>query len=571
MTEEKFPIETIRHSLSHVLAAAVLELFPNAKLGIGPAIENGFYYDFDMKNTLKDDDLAKIEKLMREIINKGLPFGKSIISISEVKKLFSDQKYKIELINDLEKDGEKEVSIYKLGSFTDLCKGPHVESTKELKDVGWKLSRIAGAYWKSDEKKAMLQRIYGLAFESKEALEKYEKFLLEAEKRDHKKLGREMDLYFFDSSAPGQPFWQPKGMVLWNQLQNFGQEMRKKYGFIEIKTPLLAKNSLWITSGHWDHYKDSMFHFELDGETYCIKPMDCPFNIKIYQSKVRSYKELPIRYTEIGHVYRNEKSGELNGLLRVQEITQDDSHIFARENQVKNEIVNLLNMTKEYYAKLGLEPEFNLSTRPDDFLGEIKTWDKAENDLKDALQSENIQYGIKEKDGAFYGPKIDIHINDALKRSWQVATIQLDFQLPGRFDCKYIDEEGKEIVPVMIHAAVFGAFERMIGILMENYGGALPIWMTPVQAIVLPIADRHNDYAKQVQKELEEKNIRVDLDDRSESIGKKIREAEIQKIPYMLIVGDKEIEAKKVAIRKYGEGDRGQTNIAEIIADITKE
>ena len=584
---ENSNIENIRHSLSHVLAMAVLELFPEAKLGIGPAVENGFYYDFDLPRNLAPADISKLEQKMREIINKDLPFEQSDIDKTEAKKLFKNQLYKIELIKDI--PGE-EVSIYTLGkrsldsqttlprddssavNFTDLCAGPHLDSTKELKEIGWKLDKIAGAYWRGSEKNKMLQRIYGLAFENKEGLNRYIEMTVEAEKRDHKKIGRDLDLFSFHPEAPGCPFWHKKGMILWNTLEQLGKDIRKKYGYIEIKTPLLAKNSLWITSGHWDHYKESMFSFDVDGETYCLKPMDCPFNIKIFQTGQRSYKELPIRYTEIGRVYRKEKSGELNGLLRVSEITQDDSHIFLREDQIKTEVGNLIEMVKEFYGKLGLIPDFFFSTRPDDFIGEISVWDKAEADLKESLDAKNIKYGTKEKDGAFYGPKIDVSAKDALGRSWQVATIQLDFQLPGRFKCEYIDEEGKCKTPVMIHAAVFGSFERMIGILTEHYAGAFPAWLAPVQVIVLPIAERHNEYAEKISKTLEHAGIRVQTDNRNESIGKKIRESEMQKVPFMLIVGDKEMDAGKVAVRKYGqnhaergEGDEGVMDISEII------
>ncbi len=560
-------IEIIRHSLSHVLAAAVMEMFPDAKLGIGPAIDNGFYYDFELSKTLTPEDLPKIEKKMKEIINKDLSFESFDLPIQEALDKEQNQKYKVELINDLKATGQETVSFYKIDDFTDLCKGPHVENTAELLPVGFKINKIAGAYWKGSEKNAMLQRVYALAFEDEEKLHNYEELLKEAEKRDHKKLGKELDLFSFHPEAPGMPFWHEKGMAIWNVMEEFGKKLRKKYGFIEIKTPIIAKNSLWITSGHWDHYKDGMFTFELDGETYGVKPMDCPFNIKIYQTRQHSYKELPVRYTEIGRVYRNERSGELNGLLRVQEITQDDSHIFAREDQIKEEIVNLLNMVKEYYDKLSLVPEFFLSTRPDDnFIGEISTWDKAEADLKEALESQGIEYGLKEKDGAFYGPKIDVNIKDALGRSWQVATIQLDFQLPGRFGCEYTDENSKAQTPVMIHAAVFGSFERMIGILLEHFAGALPTWLAPIQAMIVPISsDKHLEYAKKIADELSENNIRVQIDERNESMGKKIREAEMQKIPYMLVIGDREQEAGKVAVRKYGEGDKGQMNIEELV------
>ena len=569
MASEKINIEVARHSFSHILAAAVVEMFPEAKLGIGPAIENGFYYDFDLPRTLIPEDLALLEKKMREVISKDLKFEKVEIPVAEAlqKLKESDEKYKSELVIELKAQGEKTVSLYKTGEFVDLCKGPHIESTANLKNIAFKLDKIAGAYWRGDEKNKMLQRIYGLAFGTKNELDEYLENREQAAKRDHKKIGQDLDLFSFHGECPGMPFWHEKGMIVWNQLEAIGKSIRKKYGYIEIKTPIIAKDILWKTSGHWEHYKDSMFTFEVDKVGYAIKPMDCPFNIKIYQTRQRSYRELPIRFTEIGRVYRNEKSGELNGLLRVQEVTQDDSHIFLKEDQIEEEIGKLLEMTKEFYAKLGLVPEFFLSTRPDDFMGEISSWDKAEADLKKVLEAKKIKYGLKEKDGAFYGPKIDVNAKDALGRSWQVATIQLDFQLPGRFKCEYIDEDGKAKTPVMIHAAIFGAYERMIGVLLEHYAGALPLWLTPVQAIVLPIADRHNEYAQNVVQELQEANVRARFDAKSETVGRKIREAELQKIPYILIVGDKEIEAKKVAVRKYGV-DEGQKEISAVAKEI---
>ncbi len=569
MASEKINIEVARHSFSHFLAAAVVEMLPEAKLGIGPAIENGFYYDFDLPRTLIPEDLALLEKKMREVISKDLKFEKVKIPVAEAlqKLKESDEIYKSELVIELKAQGEKTVSLYKTGEFVDLCKGPHIESTANLKNIAFKLDKIAGAYWRGDEKNKMLQRIYGLAFETQNELDEYLENREQAAKRDHKKIGQDLDLFSFHGECPGMPFWHEKGMIVWNLLEAFGKSIRKKYGYIEIKTPIIAKDILWKTSGHWEHYKDSMFTFEVDKVGYAIKPMDCPFNIKIYQTRQRSYRELPIRFTEIGRVYRNEKSGELNGLLRVQEVTQDDSHIFLKEDQIEEEIGKLLEMTKEFYAKLGLVPEFFLSTRPDDFMGEISSWDKAEADLKKVLEAKKIKYGLKEKDGAFYGPKIDVNAKDALGRSWQVATIQLDFQLPGRFKCEYIDEDGKAKTPVMIHAAIFGAYERMIGILLEHYAGALPLWLTPVQAIVLPIADRHNEYAQNVVQELQGASVRARIDDKSETVGRKIREAELQKIPYILIVGDKEIEAKKVAVRKYGV-DEGQKEISAVAKEI---
>ncbi len=575
MSSQKQSVETIRHSLSHVLASSVKKLYPDVKFAIGPAIENGFYYDFEFAVPIAEADLAKIEKGMRELVRGDYKFVKRSLTKSEaIEALAStNQSYKIALADELE---DRKITFYDIETadgkaiFTDMCSGPHIESTDELRSAGFKLDRLAGAYWRGDEKNKMLTRIYGLAFESQEELDQYIENRKEAEKRDHKKIGQELDLFSFHPEAPGMPFWHEKGMLLWNALEQFGKKLRSENGFVEIKTPILAKNSLWVKSGHWEHYQESMFHFELDKEIYCLKPMDCPFNIKIYQTKPRSYKELPIRFTEIGHCHRHEKSGELNGLLRVQEITQDDSHIFMTDGQVKSEIKALLKMVTEYYKALSLKPKFFLSTRPEDFMGEIPTWDKAERELQETLEENHLDYEVKDKDGAFYGPKIDVDIKDALGRSWQVATIQLDFQLAGKFDCEYIDDKGEKKTPVMIHAAIFGSFERMIGILLEHTAGNLPVWLAPVQAIVLPIADRHNEYAEKIRKELEAQDVRVSLDVRTESVGKKIREAEMQKIPYMLVIGDKEIEADKVAVRKYGEGDKGQLGVSDLIKDIFK-
>ncbi|MFA4817172.1 MAG: threonine--tRNA ligase [Parcubacteria group bacterium] len=577
-------LEIIRHSASHVLAAAVLEMFPDAKFGIGPAIENGFYYDFELPRTLIPEDLPILEEKMKEIIKANYPFEKEEISaknaLEHFKKLGQD--YKIELINDLEKDDSKKVSVYKTNGFVDLCSGPHLDSTGEIKSEALKLTRISGAYWKSNEKNKQLQRIYGVAFESKKELDEYLVQMEEAGKRDHKKIGRELDLYSFHPEAPGSAFWHPKGMIVWNILENLGKSLRKKYGYEEIQTPILAKCGLWKTSGHWDHYKDSMFSFEVEKEIYCIKPMDCPFNIKIYAEKQRSYKELPVRYTEIGRVMRNEKSGELNGLLRVRHITQDDSHVFLTKDQVKDEIISLLKMAREYYNCFGIEPEFFLSTRPEDFMGEIKDWDEAEKDLESALKSEKVKYEVKEKDGAFYGPKIDIDIKDALGRRWQLATIQLDFQLPQRFELEYIDNDGQKKTPVMIHAAIFGAFERFIGIITEHYAGAFPVWLSPVQAVVIPVSEeKFGEYAKQVKEKLISANIRVELDDSKESLGKRISEAEKQKIPYMLVVGEKEMTADSVAVRarvdknpasaKVSTGKQEVMKVNEFIEKIKKE
>ncbi|NQT49653.1 threonine--tRNA ligase [Candidatus Kuenenbacteria bacterium] len=574
---DKEQLEVMRHSLSHVMAQAVLKLYPNVKLAIGPAIENGFYYDFDLgEESFSKADLKKIEKEMRKLVGRDQKFEQFSLSIAEAKKLVADNPYKVEMIDDLEKEGEKEISFYKnidkegKEVFVDMCRGPHTASTKEV--GAFKLQKVAGAYWRGDEKNKMLQRIYGLAFETREEIEDYFKMLEEAEKRDHRKLGKELDLFSFHPESPGMVFWHPKGMVIWNELEKLGKELRKKYGSVEIQTPMMAKNDMWITSGHWDHYKNDMFVFDVEDQTYCLKPMDCPFNILIYKTKPRSYRELPLRYTEIGRVFRNEKSGELNGLFRVRGITQDDAHIFMTYDQVEEEIASLIRMVKEYYAVFNLEPEFFLSTRPDDFMGEAKTWDVAESDLRKALEKEGIEtYGIKEGDGAFYGPKIDVNMKDVFGRTWQVATIQLDFQLAGRFGIEYIDKTGKSQTPAMIHAAIFGSFERFTGILIEHYGGAFPVWLSPEQIRILPVSEKFDEYAKEVKENLVAKGLRVYVDNDSESLPKRIRNGEKTKIPYILVVGEKEVADKTVAVRKRGEGDLGPRPTEEFVELVVKE
>lgn len=579
MKKEQSNLELLRHSTAHVLASAVLEMFPEAKFGIGPAIENGFYYDFELPRTLIPEDLPLLEEKMKEIIKADYKFERAEISTKEAKKDFEklNQVYKLELIDDLEQEGKKKVSIYKAGHFVDLCSGPHIESSGKINSKAFALTKISGAYWKGDAEKAQLQRIYGVVFESEKELAEYKVQQEEAIKRDHKKLGRELDLFSFHPEAPGSAFWHPKGMAIWNELEKFGKSIRKKYNYTEIQTPILAKNTLWKTSGHWDHYKDDMFSFDIEKETYCLKPMDCPFNIKIYQTEQRSYKELPIRYTEIGRILRNEKSGELNGLLRVRHLTQDDSHVFLMKNQVKEEITALIKMTKEYYKVFGINPEFFLSTRPDDFMGEIKDWDEAEKDLNAALKNEKVKFEIKDKDGAFYGPKIDIDIKDALGRRWQLATIQLDFQLPQRFNLEYVDSDGKKKTPVMIHAAIFGSFERFIGIALEHYAGALPLWISPVQISIIPVSEKFSKYAKKIEKELLEKNIRVEINDKGESLGKRISETEKQKVPYVVIVGEREMEAKNLVYREWNRDAKksipaiGPISVDEFIKKVAKE
>jgi len=557
--------EIKRHSLAHIMAAAVKTIWPKVKLAIGPAIDNGFYYDIDFGDKkVGEEDLKNIEKKMKHLIKQNLKFESRELEIDKAidKEKKEGQIYKVELLEDLKKEGEKKVSYYKVGEFEDLCRGPHVKSSGQLENDTFKLIKLAGAYWRGDEKNKMLTRIYGVAFRSEIELKNYLEMLAEAAKRDHKKLGRELDLFTFHSEAPGSAFWHPKGMVIWNELEHLGKKLREKYGSVEIQTPILAKGMLWKKSGHWEHYEDSMFHFMVNNESYVIKPMDCPFNILLYQEKQRSYKELPIRYSEIGRVFRNEKSGELNGLFRVQHVTQDDAHIFTREDQVEDEIQALLKMVKEYYAIFNIEPKFFFANRPDDYLGKASNWDKAEKALQNALRKEKIKYGLKEKDGAFYGPKIDINIDDALGRSWQLATIQLDFQLPERFCLEYINRDGQKEIPVIIHAAIFGSLERFIGILTEHYAGAFPVWLSPVQVKFISVGEKHINCAQELAQEFKKQGIRTELDESDETVGNKIRKAVQEKVPYILVIGDKEIKSAKLCVR-----DRGQQKTREIKKD----
>ena len=566
-------IKIIRHSLSHVLAAAVLDMFPEAKLGIGPAVENGFYYDFDLPRTLIPEDLAILEEKMRKIIAGNGKFEKVEIPIDEaIDRLSgSDRIYKLELVEDLKKEGHKKVILYKTDAFIDLCEGPHVNSKADLKDIGWKLDKIAGAYWRGDEKNPMLQRIYGLAFESEKELENFVKNREEAEKRDHRKLGKELDLFTFHEEAPGMPFWHDKGVTILEILISRWREIQKEHGYKEVRLPSLLDINLWKQSGHFDHYKDNMFFTENEGKKMALRPMDCPGAILVYKEDVRSYKDLPMRWSELGTVFRNEKSGELHGLLRVQQIVQDDAHIFISPEMIESEIVEVLSIMEEIYKPFDMKREIYLSTRPDDAMGDEKVWQQAEDALKSALEKKKIKFGIKEKDGAFYGPKIDVHIKDALGRTWQTGTIQLDFFMPERFDLEYIGEDGQKHRPVIIHRALMGSLERFMGVITEHYNGAFPVWLAPVQAVVLPISDKHIEYAKEQVEKMKKENIRAEIDDRTESIGRKIREAEMQKIPYMLVVGDKELEAKKVSVREYGSGDKGQREIKDLVGQILKK
>ena len=558
------------HTTSHIMAQAVKRLFPNTKLTIGPSIDDGFYYDFDPENTFSDDDKIKIEEEMKKIIKEDLPIERFTLPKDEALKYMKDEPYKLELISELP-DGE-EIAFYKQGDFTDLCAGPHLMSTGKVKAI--KIMSSSSAYWRGDEKNKVLQRIYGISFPKASELEQYLTMIEEAKKRDHRKLGRELELFFFDETAPGMAYWLPKGFTMLNTLIEFWRKEHQKRGYQEFSGPQLNSSELWKTSGHWDHYKEDMFVLtDADGKEQALKPMNCPNSIKIFSSKLRSYKDLPLRFNDVDVIHRNEKSGQLNGLFRVRMFRQDDSHNYVTEEQIGDEIKDILEIAKKIYEIFGLEYQLTLSTRPDDFMGEISFWDKAESDLRkvlDELCGAN-NYRVNEGDGAFYGPKIDIKMKDCLGREWQMGTVQLDFQLPQRFNISYIDKEGNKKFPIMIHRAILGSFERFIGIITEHFAGAFPMWLAPVQVKVLPISDAHHDYAKQVQEKLEKAGIRVELDDRNEKIGYKIREAQLEKVPYMLVIGEKEISANSVGVRSRKDGDLGAMKLDEFVEKAVKE
>ncbi len=560
------------HSSSHILAQAVKRLFPEAKLAIGPSIENGFYYDFDIEKPFSEEDLAKIEEEMKKIIKEDLELERFELPREEALKLMEEkgEPYKVELINDLP-DGEV-ISFYKQGDFTDLCRGPHVPNTGVIKAV--KLLSSSGAYWRGDEKNKMLQRIYGISFPKASELEEYLNMLEEAKKRDHRKLGKELDLFFFDETAPGMAYWMPKGFKMMNILIDLWRKEHEKRGYMEFSGPQLNSSELWKTSGHWEHYKEDMFVLEdSDGKEQALKPMNCPNAIKIYASKLRSYKDLPLRFSDIDVIHRNEKSGQLNGLFRVRMFRQDDAHNFITQDQIGSEIKDIIEIAKYLYGIFGLDFELTLSTRPDDFMGDIELWNEAESNLRNVLDElcGKDQYRINEGDGAFYGPKIDIKMKDCLGREWQMGTVQVDFQLPLRFNLSYIDSNGDKKTPILIHRALFGSFERFIGIITEHFAGAFPAWLSPVQVKVLPISDNQKEYANKVVAELASSGLRVELDDRQEKIGYKIREAQLSKVPYMLILGEKEVEANAVGVRARKEGDIGAMPLQDFIAKLQEE
>ncbi len=557
------------HTTSHTMAQAVKRVFPNVKLAIGPAIDEGFYYDFDTDKPFTDEDKEKIEKEMKKIIKEDLEIERFELPRAEAIKLMKDlgEDYKVELINDLPEDSI--ISFYKQGDFTDLCAGPHLLSTGKVKSV--KILSSSGAYWKGNEKNKMLQRIYAISYPKASQLEEYITMLEEAKKRDHKKIGKELELFMMAPEGPGFPFFLPKGMALRNTLEDFWRKIHTLHGYQEIKTPVILNEDLWHKSGHWDHYKENMYTTKIDEVDYGIKPMNCPGGMIVYKSKMHSYKELPIRAGELGLVHRHEKSGQLNGLFRVRCFTQDDAHIFCTPEQIEEEIKGVINLVDKVYSMFGFDFSIELSTRPEDSMGSDELWEMAEGALKNVLNNLGKEYELNEGDGAFYGPKIDFHIKDCLGRSWQCGTVQLDFQMPERFDLTYIGEDGEKHRPVMLHRVIFGSIERFIGIITEHFAGAFPTWLAPVQVKLLPISDAHIEYAKQVKEELQKAEIRVELDDRQEKIGYKIREAQLQKIPYMLVVGDKEVNSNSVGVRNRKEGDIGQMSREAIISKILKE
>ena len=567
--EEDGGKHTLRHTASHILAQAVKRLWPEAKLAIGPAIDKGFYYDIDMEHTLTPEDLGKIEKEMSRIVKENLPITKSVMSRQEAIEFFKskNEDYKVELIEDLPEDAV--ISCYAQGDFIDLCAGPHVASTGKVK--AFKLQSIAGAYWRGDEKNKMLQRIYGTAFEKKEELDAYLHLLEEAAKRDHRKLGKELGLFVIKEEGPGFPFFLPKGMALRNELENFWREVHHEFDYEEIRTPIILNKQLWETSGHWFHYRENMYTTIIDDEEYAIKPMNCPGGILVYQNEMHSYRDFPLRYAELGLVHRHELSGALHGLFRVRAFTQDDAHVFMLPDQMQSELMKVIELFDRIYSQFGLKYHVELSTKPDNAMGDDAILEAATEALRNAIEAKGIPYVINPGDGAFYGPKLDYHIEDSLGRTWQCGTIQLDMNLPERFQIEYVGEDGQKHRPIMIHRACFGSMERFIGILTEHYAGAFPTWMAPVQVKILPISEKHVEYAKELAKQMHRDYVRVEVDDRSEKIGYKIRQAQMAKVPYMLVVGDKEVEEGTVNVRKHGGDELGSVPFEEFFNSIKIE
>lgn len=558
--------EKFWHSSSHLMAAAIIRLFPEAKTTIGPPIDEGFYYDFDIEKPFTPEDLAKIEEEMKKLSKKNDKFERKEISRADALKLFKDNPYKTELIKDLPET--EKISIYKTGDFADLCRGPHIDYTARIK--AFKLLKVSGAYWHADEKNKMLQRIYGISFPTKEQLDEYVNRVEEAKKRNHLKLGKELDLFSMQEESPGVPFFHPKGMAIWNSLMAYWRSEHFRRGYVEVNTPLILKKTLWVQSGHWNHYKENMYFTKIDDEDYAVKPMNCPGHILIYKNTRHSYRELPIRMAEAGTVHRHELSGVLNGLFRVRKFTQDDAHIFCTEEQIKDEVKGVIGLIDFTYKKFGFDYHVELSTKPAKAMGSGEIWDKATNSLKGALDSMDLKYKINEGDGAFYGPKIDFHIKDSLGRTWQCATVQLDFLMPENFDLTYIGADDKPHRPVMLHRVVFGSIERFIGILIEHYGGKFPLWVSPSQVMLFPISDAFSDYASSIHKKLRDEGIRAELDLRNETVSAKVRDAEMQKFNYVIAVGQRELDSKTVAIRQK-DGKQKAVAVDEFIRLLKKE
>ncbi|MBO1510084.1 threonine--tRNA ligase [Metabacillus bambusae] len=562
-------IEIMRHSTAHVLAQAIKRLYGDVvRLGIGPVIENGFYYDLDLENNLTVNDLAKIENEMNKIISENLEINREEISRDKAKEIFADDPLKLELLEDIPLGAV--ITVYRQGEFVDLCRGPHLPATQYIK--AFKLTHVSGAYWRGDSNNKVLQRIYGVAFASKEALDDYFHFVDEAQKRNHRKLGNELELFMFSEEAPGMPFYLANGQLIRNELEVFLRKLQYSYDYKEVRTPIMMNQRLWERSGHWDHYKENMYFSEVDDQSFALKPMNCPGHMLIFKDKLHSYRDLPIRMAEFGQVHRHEFSGALNGMLRVRTFCQDDAHIFVTPAQIEDEITSVLKLINYVYSTFGFKYEIELSTRPDDYMGDEALWDKAEAALINVLNKLNYEFHINEGDGAFYGPKIDIHIKDALKRSHQCATVQLDFQMPEKFDLTYIDEQNKKVRPVVIHRAVFGSIDRFLGILIEHFAGAFPAWLAPVQVKVIPVSNKvHKEYVEKITQQLKQAEIRVEFDLREEKLGLKMREAQMKKVPYILVVGDRERDLQTVNVRQYGKDDSSEVKLDEFINDLKQK
>jgi len=558
--------DVFRHSAAHVLAHAVKRVFPKTKLTIGPAVEDGFYYDFDVVEPFTKEDLTKIEKEMKKIVHDNLIFERLEATNNKAKDMQKDEPYKLEMIDDL---GDEQISLYKSGDFVDLCKGPHVPTTKHIK--AFKITKLAGAYWRGDAKNKQLQRVYGVAFPTKDELKDYLQLLHEAEKRDHRKIGSKLDLFSFHDEGQGFPFIHPKGMVIWNELIDYWRELHEREGYLEIKTPIILNRKLWESSGHWENFRENMYFTKIDDIDHAVKPMNCPGGMLIYKNSIHSYREFPLKMGEIGLVHRHELSGVLSGLFRVRSFHQDDAHIYMTEKQIKDQILGVIRLSEEIYTKFGLDFHLELSTRPEKSIGTDDQWEKATNGLIEGLKAYGKDYVVNEGDGAFYGPKIDFHIKDAIGRTWQCGTVQLDMAMPEKFDLTYEGKDGKKHRPVMIHRVIYGSLERFFGIIIEHFAGKFPTWLNPVQVKICTVADRFNDFAKEVKTELQKKNIRVETDFRSESVSKKVRDAQAQKVAYTLIIGEKEVENKTVNVRNINNEVLGEKKVNDFIKEITKE